>query len=539
MTGRTGSPTAWGTTSVGQWVGHVSSVPGFCTTVWTHVRSGTVIAAMENAQTGNVNVYTRCSTGSRLYLFPESMEVPDYPDNLPVKTGYGADWDGTAKGDPFPLLIDPSRWEVRRVGWEDRHGTVHNAVNRGVDEVVARIKAPAPGTKFGLGGWSMGALVMSLVYNEIRFGELTDRKPDLVCGITFGNPMRTVNHTWPGSRYSGGWDIKGSTVRATACSHWNRAWWLPDNFWWDFANMDDVVTAVCDSSTGIDAQTLANHLFGHYSGGLLTLEQLNANFPHGWAAGVTTGGSSPRFVRRWPEPANTRSTPSPCRQGTPAGLTSYQIALNYLNEVADEVRADQLLHWQFINETEVLSVNFKLPLSVSEIGFEALRVPCKIEVWYQDRLNNWRQVMDESRIPVTLTLSGSQSQAWYPAHFFTYPWWRSRFSSGSPARRTPSRQCAHPVGMRNGLIRRNVYDRTSGAQAIDDQQDAIGNVITSYIKDWDAARRSTPIRSPIGALRRCRTRRGGSPLYLDCRDAGATPNWWTPSTSTRSTPART
>lgn len=510
-----------GTTSVGQWVGHVSSVPGFCTTVWTHVRSGTVIAAMENAQTGNVNVYTRMFHRIAAYLFPESMEVPDYPDNLPVKTGYGADWDGTAKGDPFPLLIDPSRWEVRRVGWEDRHGTVHNAVNRGVDEVVARIKALAPGTKFGLGGWSMGALVMSLVYNEIRFGELTDRKPDLVCGITFGNPMRTVNHTWPGSRYSGGWDIKGSYRQGHGMFPLESRLVAPDNFWWDFANMDDVVTAVCDSPTGIDAQTLANHLFGHYSGGLLTLEQLNANFPHGWAAGGDYWGLITEIRQTMAGTGEHSLYPIAPPPGNPQrGLTSYQIALNYLNEVADEVRADQLLHWQFINETEVLSVNFKLPLSVSEIGFEALRVPCKIEVWYQDRLNNWRQVMDESHIPVTLTLSGSQSQAWYPAHFFTYPLVAKsiqfRFT------RTPdpvAGNAPYPVGMRNGLIRRNVYDRNSGAQAIDDQQDAIGNVITSYIKDWDAAKafdsdpvtywRSAPMPDPDAV----------AALYLDCRDA--------------------
>lgn len=509
-----------GTISFGQWVGHVGSAPAFCASVFAHEKSGTVIAALENAQTTNINVYSRMFHRIAAYLFPESMTVPDYPSLEPLETGYGAEWDGTAKGDPFPTLVDPSRWDVRRVRWNEAAWPVQASVNNGVNEVIKQIETTAPGTKFALGGFSMGALVMSIVYNEIRFGRLKERKPDLVAGVTFGNPMRTVNHTWPGSRYSGAWDVPGSTRMGHGMFPMEDRLVAPDTFWWDFTNVDDVVSSVGDSPTGVDAQTLMWQLFGHYSGGLLTLDQLNNNFSHGWAAGGDYWEVISQLRQVMSGSGEHTQYPVAPPPGDPQrGLTSYQIALNYLHTVADAVSADQLLHWKFKNETEVLQVNFKLPLSVSEIGFETLRVPCRIELWYLDRLNNWRQVLDESRIPVTLTLSGSQSTTWYPAHFFVYPivakslQWRFTRVPDSITGNAP-----YPVGMRNGLIRRNVYDRNSGAQAIDDQQDALGNVITSYIKDWDASKafdsdpstywKSMPQPDPNAVVA----------LYLDCRD---------------------
>ena len=168
--------------------------------------------------------------------------------------------------------------------------------------------------------------------------------------------------------------------------------------------------------------------------------------------------------------------------------------------------------------TEVVTVNFKLPLSVSEISWEALRVGCHVEVWYYDRLNNWRQVMDESMVPVMLDLSHSQVASWYKTHFYCYPLvakkLQFRFTRiyDSTIGNIP-----FSVGMRNTLIRRNVYTREDGTQGIEPQQDVLGNTFTSYIKDWDAQKafddkpytfwRSMPMPDPEAVCA----------LYLDVR----------------------
>lgn len=172
------------------------------------------------------------------------------------------------------------------------------------------------------------------------------------------------------------------------------------------------------------------------------------------------------------------------------------------------------------NTTEVVQVNFKVPLSVSEVGWDNLRVSSSTEVWYLDRQNNWRQVLDESRIPVVLNVASSAATNWYKAHFYCYPFvaksLQFRFTRiYDPVVGNKPYVC----GMQNGLIRRNIYTRPDGTQGIESQQDQLGNTFTSYIKDWDAAKafdsdphtfwRSEPLPDPNAV----------ASLYLDCRSA--------------------
>lgn len=170
--------------------------------------------------------------------------------------------------------------------------------------------------------------------------------------------------------------------------------------------------------------------------------------------------------------------------------------------------------------TEVLTVNFKVPLSVSELSWEVVRVGCRMEVWYCDRQNNWRQVLDESRNPVALTLSASQAAAWYKAHFYCYPIVAKKLQFRFTRIPDPVvGNAPYCVGMRNALIRRNIYTRSDGTQGIEPQQDVLGNTFTSYIKDWDASQafdndpvtywRSMPMADPTAVCA----------LYLDCRAA--------------------
>jgi hypothetical protein len=138
--------------------------------------------------------------------------------------------------------------------------------------------------------------------------------------------------------------------------------------------------------------------------------------------------------------------------------------------------------------TEVLTVNFKEPVTISELTWDTLRVGVYVEVWYQDRNNNWTPVLDTTRNPIVVNLSNSSVQAWYTANYTCYQviakalQWRFTRVYDITIGTTP-----YVVGMRNGLIQRNIYNRSDGTQGIDTQQDVVGNTITSYIQDWDAS----------------------------------------------------
>ncbi len=137
--------------------------------------------------------------------------------------------------------------------------------------------------------------------------------------------------------------------------------------------------------------------------------------------------------------------------------------------------------------TEVVTVHFKLPLSVSELGFETLRVPCKIEAWYMDRQNNWRQMLDRQRVPVSINIQATNSASWYTFHTHVYPIVAQAVQIRITRVYDPQLGSSpYVVGLKNTLIRRNVYDRAHGKLPFEEEQDALGNVVSKYIKDWDA-----------------------------------------------------
>lgn len=174
--------------------------------------------------------------------------------------------------------------------------------------------------------------------------------------------------------------------------------------------------------------------------------------------------------------------------------------------------------------TEVHTTRFKLPLSISEIGAEFVRTPTRAEFWYQDRSNNWRQMMDKNMQPVISNVAGSESWSWYKHHSTVYPIVAKAVQirltrTGDPywANRP------YVVGMRNLLIKRNVYERNQGTMYLEEEQDPMGNVITKYIKDWDATKaidsdastfwRSAPQPDPAAVVS----------MYMDVRDDAGAP----------------
>jgi hypothetical protein len=122
-------------------------------------------------------------------------------------------WDGTIPADPFPLLLNESLWEYKRVPYPASTAFIGPSVEVGAQWVMDQIKATPVGTPFALGGYSQGAAVMSRVYTECRQGQLINRRSDLRAMVTFGNPMREKGHTFPNSGgYSGACDMPGDTL---------------------------------------------------------------------------------------------------------------------------------------------------------------------------------------------------------------------------------------------------------------------------------------------------------------------------------------
>jgi hypothetical protein len=157
-------------------------------------------------------------------------------------------------------------------------------------------------------------------------------------------------------------------------------------------------------------------------------------------------------------------------------------------------------------------------VSVSEISTEVLRMPCTVELWYQDRSNNWRQVLDRQRSPLSVKVSLADTKSWYKWSVKCYPIVAKKVQLRLTRDKNPvTLTTAYPVGVRNTLIRRNVYDRTEGGR-FDDVVDVMGNLVSKYIKDWDATRaaddnyttfwKSAPQPDPAAVVS----------LYLDVRD---------------------
>lgn len=173
--------------------------------------------------------------------------------------------------------------------------------------------------------------------------------------------------------------------------------------------------------------------------------------------------------------------------------------------------------------TEVITTTFRLPLSVSEISTEVLRMPCVLEVWYQDRSNAWKPVLDAQRNPLKVMVAKSDTKSWYKHKTRCYPIVAKQLQFRLT--RTPDPDLAdipYPVGLRNTLIRRNVYDRAQGG-SFEDYVDIMGNVVSRYIKDWDASRavddnyatfwKSAPLPDPAAVAN----------LYLDVRSSTGAP----------------
>ena len=437
--------------------------------------------------------------------------------------------------------LDPRVWTWRQVRYplDDINAMAVNheqAYQIGKANVIAAINDTTG--KFALGGYSAGAAVMSQVYDEIRSGSLTHRRGDLLAATMFGNLAREEGHTIPGGTDPTGHGVRDEEHRLIDT----------EELWWDFANGGEYrdvyatngddqygqdLTAVYEATVGNWPDTQAE-LIAYLEGSLLVVAgQIAAYVQFLWDGLFFV---SPYLAFLSPD-LNTNGNqryhfPYP---GSSSGRTAVELATDYLTTVGINYQ----IYATPVPVTEVITSNFKLPLSLSEVGFEALRVACHIEVWYQDRQNNWMAVLDESRVPITLSLSTSQSASWYKAHFYCYPivckavqFRFSRLADPAVGNRP------YCVGMRNALLRRNIYQRSDGTMGIEPQQDPLGNTWTSYVKDWTPPRPTTTPPPPSGAPCRCPTRWRWPACTWTAGLLTGVRSCATRSTWTRSTPGR-
>jgi len=254
-------------------------------------------------------------------------------------------YDSTAGGvgDPFARLADPDLINPVYIEYPDSFVTGGNAlglmassIQVGVNNLISAIQqTPGP---FMLAGYSQGAVVTSQVYQEIISGVLQDRRNDLLAGVTFGNPVRQKNHTWPGSSWSGAFDSSGSSTGGHGCLPEKfRMTGSIDSLWWDFTSVGDVFSSVGDTTVGANWQLLTGLICGYWGGSDIStvisknLASLGTTFATAkgvfdTALGLVTGSSLTGHCGYPFEPP----------PGDPQnGLSSYQIALNYLNSTAE------------------------------------------------------------------------------------------------------------------------------------------------------------------------------------------------------------
>jgi len=68
-----------GVMSLGNWIGHAGSVPGFSAVTFYEPKTGASITGVENLQSPTVSVFSGVFQKIASHLYPGSMETPEYP----------------------------------------------------------------------------------------------------------------------------------------------------------------------------------------------------------------------------------------------------------------------------------------------------------------------------------------------------------------------------------------------------------------------------------------------------------------------------
>jgi hypothetical protein len=268
--------------------------------------------------------------------------------------GRTAQWNGGPQNDPFPTLVDPDRFEAVRIEYPASMFPMNASMDHGIAQVISGINAMPQGQPFVLGGYSQGAALMSTVYNEIRYGVLTSRASSFLGAVMFGNPRRQLNHRGAvGGTWSGIWSEPGATTggagsfpatgnyaRLTSC----------ESEWVEFAYPGDIFTANststatgtnwtagCDVFTGLGTGALITYFLSGMTQAIL--DAATAAFTKAGEILEMNDGAGVPFVIGG---SGHTAYPFLPPQGL-SGDTAYQVALTYLESLADQYATAPIL----------------------------------------------------------------------------------------------------------------------------------------------------------------------------------------------------
>ena len=230
--------------------------------------------------------------------FPGGPKMPVIPPGNTLNmvgglAGRTIGWNGDVNNDPFPALLDPNIFFARTVPYPAAAFPPASSLTTGINKVIQAINAIPRGTKFCLGGYSQGAVVMGTVASRGLFpgtsGALSDRQGDFLGGVTMGDPIRPINHVGAGGAFgsfSGQWHSPNQLTGGGGCfpasGAFPRLSSAPDT-WLSLAAPGDPITTNGTSGPGADINTLLGLLLGaldlgQYAGAILGAGALATSF---------------------------------------------------------------------------------------------------------------------------------------------------------------------------------------------------------------------------------------------------------------------
>lgn len=288
-------------------------------------------------------------------------------------------WNLNPTMDPFVSMLDPELWEEPlMVDYPASLIAGGLSIDYGRDRIVSMISKLPKGQKFGLGGFSQGAAVVSGVYmsglKPGTTGPLESKRADFLGATCFGNPRRQVNHRGAGGQFgtfSGSWYDSDVDMGAGGCfadvGPYARLTNCEDK-WVEFVSPSESVTGNGTSPIELKWQALSGFMLGSVDigqflasvnndiwGAIETAGQLIMGNGFGRllpnyfvdAAGElrSVGGAGHMHYPIFPPPdasgnvATTTQVVDGITYHTAVGKTSYQLALEYLNGLARDAQA--------------------------------------------------------------------------------------------------------------------------------------------------------------------------------------------------------
>ena len=182
---------------------------------------------------------------------------PDIKIPIPVDPGNPGTYQRfmwNATHNPFELTEVNDWYELITIDYPACTFEAGYSHNVGRTNLRAAINArPGP---FVLAGVSQGAGVISHVYNDLRTGDMQDRRADLIRGLAIGNPWRQAGRSLP---FPNAINPDGHGMSATRLTG-------TEELWWECAANGDIVCTNGDDPFSLLVQAVYEWTYANYTG---------------------------------------------------------------------------------------------------------------------------------------------------------------------------------------------------------------------------------------------------------------------------------